>query len=130
MTTTAAVDRTAARAALGLAGLLTVTGTLHLVAPRRFDPAVPDWLPGDPLAWELGSGVAELGCAVLLALPRTRRLGGWAGAAMFVAVFPGNLDMVRTARTPTARAVTLLRLPLQVPLVRWAWRVARDPGWP
>ena len=125
MTTTARGLRDTDRTALGLAGLLTLTGTLHLVVPRRFDPAVPDWLPGNRLAWELGSGVAELGCAVLLAVPRTRRLGGWASAALFVGVFPGNLDMVRTARTPTARAVTLLRLPLQVPLVHWAWRVGR-----
>ena len=56
---------------------------------------------------------------------RTRRLGGWATAALFVAVFPGNVTMVVTARTPRARAVTLARLPLQVPLVLWAVRVAR-----
>lgn len=125
MATRASPDPRADRTALGLAALLTLTSTLHFVVPHRFDPAVPAWLPGSRLGWEIGSGVAELGCALLLAVPRTRRLGGYAAAALFVAVFPGNLDMVRTARTPTARAVTLLRLPLQVPLVRWGWRVAR-----
>ena len=117
--------RTADRTALGLAALLAGTGTLHLVDPHRFDPAVPTWLPGSRLGWELVSGVAELGCAALLALPRTRRLGGWATAALFVAVFPGNLDMARRARSPRGRAITLARLPLQVPLVVGAWRVAR-----
>ena len=121
--TTAA--RTADRTALGLAALLATTGTIHLVDPHRFDPAVPTWLPGSALAWELVSGVAELGCAALLAMPRTRRLGGWASAGLFVAVFPGNLDMARRARSPRGRVVTLLRLPLQVPLVVWAWRVGR-----
>ncbi len=116
----------ARRTALGLASLLTTTGTLHLLAPHRFDPAVPPWLPGSPLGWELGSGVAELGCAALLAVPRTRRTGGYLTAALFVAVFPGNLDMARRARSPRGRAITYARLPLQVPLVWWAWRVGRD----
>lgn len=113
---------TAARA---LAGLLLVTGTAHLVRPHVFDPALPDWLPGTKRAWALGSGVAELVCGGLVALPRTQRLGGLACAALFVVVFPGNVHMVTTAATPARRAVTVARLPLQVPLVLWAWRVAR-----
>lgn len=116
------------RSARALAGLLLSTGTLHLVRPRTFDAALPDWLPGTKRAWALGSGVAELLCAGLVALPRTRRLGGYACAALFVAVFPGNVHMVRTARTPRARAITVARLPLQVPLVLWALRVAKAPG--
>ena len=114
------------RTALGLAALLTASGTLHLVDPHRFDAAVPTWLPGSQLGWELASGVAELGCAALLAVPRTRRLGGYATAVLFAAVFPGNLDMARRARSTRGRVLTLARLPLQVPLVRWAWRVGRD----
>ena len=113
------------RTARSLAGMFAFTGTVHLVRPQTFDPALPDWLPGSKRAWALGSGVAELACAGLVALPRTRRTGGLACAALFVAVFPGNVHMVRTARTPRARTLTLLRLPLQAPLVWWAWRVAR-----
>jgi uncharacterized membrane protein len=117
---------TSNRPALGLAGLLTFTGAVHLVRPSTFDAALPDWLPGTKRAWALGSGVAELACAVLVALPPTRRLGGWASAALFVVVFPGNLHMVTTARTPAARAATIARLPMQVPLVLWALRAARS----
>ena len=113
------------RAALGLAGLLLVTGTVHLVRPHVFDAALPDWLPGSKRAWALGSGVVELVCGGLSALPRTHRLGGYASAVLFVAVFPGNVHMVRTARTPRTRAATIARLPLQVPLVLWALRAAR-----
>ena len=113
------------RAAFSLAGLLTFTGTAHLVRPHTFDPALPDWLPGSKRAWALGSGVAELACAALVAVPATRRFGGRATAALFVAVFPGNVHMATNARTPRARAVTLARLPLQVPLVLWALRAAR-----
>lgn len=116
------------RTALSLAALLAATTTVHFVRPHVFDVAVPDWLPGRKLDWEIGSGFAELACAVLVAHPRTRRLGGYAAAALFVAVFPGNLAMVPKARTSRERAITLLRLPLQVPLVWWAWRVARPAG--
>ena len=118
-------QRTTHRAAVALAGLLLFTGSVHLVRPHVFDAALPSWLPGSRRAWALGSGVAELACAGLVGLPRTRRLGGWATAALFVAVFPGNVHMVSTAETPQARAVTLARLPLQVPLVLWALRAAR-----
>lgn len=116
---------TTTRPAVALAGLLAFTGTAHLVRPATFDAALPDWLPGTKRVWALGSGVAELACGALVALPRTRRVGGWTTAALFVAVFPGNLHMATTARTSRARAVTLARLPLQVPLVLWALRVAR-----
>lgn len=112
-------------AAAALAGLLTFTGTVHLIRPHVFDAALPPWLPGSRRSWAIGSGIAELVCAAAVAAPWTRRWGGYATAALFVAVFPGNLEMARTARTPKARVVTLARLPLQVPLVGWAWRVAR-----
>lgn len=112
-----------------LSALLAATGALHFVRPRPFAAIVPRQL-GRPLPWVYASGAAELGCAVALAVPRTRRHGGVAAAVLFVAVFPGNLQMAVTAvRSPRAsaayRALTLARLPLQVPLVLWALRVAR-----
>ncbi|SDV00295.1 Uncharacterized membrane protein [Microlunatus sagamiharensis] len=113
-------------AARALAGLLLSAGTIHLVRPHVFDAALPDWLPGSKKAWALGSGVVELTCGALVAVPRTQHLGGLASAALFVAVFPGNVHMATLARTPRARAVTLARLPLQVPLVLWALRAARE----
>ena len=113
------------RPALALAALLTTTGTIHLVRPHTFYAALPDWLPGSKRAWAIGSGLAELACAGCLWLPRTQRAGGYASTALFVGVFPGNVHMVTTARSPRAKIITVLRLPLQVPLVWWAWRVAR-----
>ncbi|ROS76556.1 putative membrane protein [Cellulomonas sp. PhB143] len=112
-----------------MAGALTTTGILHLVRPRTFDPLIPEAL-GPARPWVYGSGVAELACAAAVALPRTRRLGGLASAALFVGVFPGNVTMALKSR-PDARSVAMRpavawsRLPLQVPLVVWALRVAR-----
>ncbi len=118
--------------AVGLAALLGSSGVLHLVRPQVFEPLIPHGL-GPPRAWVVGSGVAELACAVALAVPRTRRLGGAASAALLVGVFPGNvkmaLDARRGARSWARRpAVAWGRLPLQVPLVAWAVSVAREQG--
>ena len=112
-----------------LSGLLTVTGTLHFVVPDVFADIVPPQLPA-PTALVYASGVAELACAAGLAVPRTRRVAGWATAALFVAVFPGNIQMALDAgdRSAAYRAAVYARLPLQVPLVVWAVSVARVSG--
>jgi uncharacterized membrane protein len=109
-----------------LASLLTVTGTLHFVAPRPFAVIVPEQLPS-PYALVYASGAAELACAAGLALPRTRRFAGWATALLFVAVFPANVRMALDAegRSDAYRWATYARLPVQVPLVLWAASIAR-----
>lgn len=111
------------RTAVRLAALLTATGTLHFATPRTFDTLIPPALPGSARFWTYASGVAELVVAGLLAAPRTRRAGGSLAAALFVAVFPGNVWAVRVYwRRPLLRVVMLARLPLQVPLVTAALR--------
>ena len=110
-----------------LSGLLMVTGSLHFVFPKTYAQIIPPQLPA-PEALVYLSGVAELACALGLALPRTRRLAGWTTAALFVAVFPANVQMALDAdgRSEAYQWVTYARLPLQVPLVVWAVSVARS----
>lgn len=122
------------RASLGLLiGMLAGVGTLHLVHPRPFGQMVPEVL-GNPRPWIYASGAAELTGAALLAVPRTRRFGGWWATLVFVAVFPGNVKAaldggMRNAPAPLdSAAVAWLRLPLQLPLVLWALRHARRPA--
>ena len=105
--------------------LLGGSGVLHLVRPRTYESLVPPEL-GAARPWVLGSGVAELGTAALLALPATRRAGGWASAALLIGFVPAHLHTVRLVRgRPGPTAVAVARLPLQWPLVRAALRVAR-----
>lgn len=115
-----------------LAVLLAAAGATHLAAPQVYAPLIPRQL-GPPGPWVLWSGVAELACAAGLLHPRTRRVAARASAALFVAVFPGNVQMAVSAlgsgRAGAAtKALLLGRLPLQAPLVRWALRVAREAG--
>ncbi|WP_371614434.1 hypothetical protein [Streptomyces sp. NBC_00454] len=110
-----------------LAGLLAGAAVAHAVVPKQFDAIVPRSLPGSPRGWTYASGVAELALAAGVAHPRTRRVAAMATAAFFVGVFPANVKMAADARrrSPALRAVTVGRLPLQVPLVMWARSVSR-----
>jgi uncharacterized membrane protein len=111
--------------ALTMAGALTATGVLHLVRPQVYDWMIPPEL-GPARPWVLGSGVVELGAAVLLAVPATRRAGGWAAVALLVGVLPAHAQTVRASRhRPEKLAVALARIPFQVPMVTSALKVAR-----
>jgi len=105
-------------------GAFLVSGTVHLVKPEVYEPLMPSWVPAHREVI-LASGVAELACAVGLMLRPTRRLAGLAGAALLVCVYPGNLKMAvdasRTRNTPF-KAAAYARLPLQLPMIRGAWR--------
>nr|WP_245354344.1 hypothetical protein [Brachybacterium sacelli] len=108
--------------------LLGGAGLLHVARPAPFDSIVPPALPGSARGYTYASGAAELGVAGLLAIPRTRRLGGLAATALFIAVFPANIQMAydwRHAR-PRKRVIAYGRLPLQGVLIAQALHVARS----
>ena len=106
-----------------LGGLLAGTGALHFLLPGSFDQIVPAVLPA-PRLWTYASGIVELAVAAAVLAPRTRARGALAAAVLFVAVFPANVQHALQT-DGTERLVALLRLPLQVPLVLWAWQVRR-----
>lgn len=121
-----AEDAKLRRYGLIMAGALLVMGTLHFVVPRPFDRIVPAWVPGAARSWTYASGIAELSAGALLAVPRTRRLGAVLAAATLVVVFPANIQMAIDEPPTSAYGVALLaRLPLQVPLIAVAVRIAR-----
>jgi len=123
--------RPSQKPALRLAALLLGAGTMHFVAPKFFDSTVPTQLPGEARTYTYVSGVAELAIGTALAVPRTRRLGGGLAALLFVAVFPANVNMavdwLKSSKTTNVqKAVVLLRLPLQIPLVTESLKARRQ----
>ncbi|MGV0715228.1 hypothetical protein ABQE93_07485 [Mycolicibacterium sp. XJ662] len=113
-----------------MAAMLLGVGSLHFLAPKPFDAIVPAELPGSARFYTYASGVAELGTAALLAAPKTRRLGALAAVALFVSVFPANVNMVRLwSQEPkkplVLRIGALARLPLQIPMVLQAVKIYR-----
>ncbi len=104
-----------------MAGLYLLAGVAHFVVPGIFLQIMPPWVPSPKLVNKL-VGVAEILLGLLLLYPRTQQLAAWLIIALLVAVFPANIRHFNLARK-SGRGVLLatLRLPLQVPLVYWAW---------
>jgi len=133
MTTDVAVVAGAdqARGLLGarlVAGAFLVSGVVHLVRPEVFDRLVPRGLPRRREA-VVASGVAELVCAA--GLLTRRRWAPRASAVLLLLVWPGNWYFaVQTQRNPRAsamlRVVAWVRVPLQVPMIRWVLRSGHD----
>jgi len=111
-----------------LAAMLLGIGTLHFVTPKPFDAIVPAELPGSARVYTYASGVAELGTAGLLLAPRTRKVGGLIAIALFLAVYPANINMVRLWRDKPLfmRLGALARLPLQIPMITEAFKIYRS----
>jgi len=121
-------------AVLGLCALLAASGVLHFAVPAPYRSIVPAPLRPQAAAVVAVSGACELVCAALLLSRRTRGLGALATVALFVAVFPANIQMALDSGFPhpplelNRALIAWLRLPLQAPLILWALRVRRSRG--
>ena len=120
-----------------LGSVLVLTGVAHLTFARtEFQAQVPPWFPADADLVVLVSGVVEVlvGAALLVAWRHpARSVVGLATAALFVAVFPGNIAQLTEHRdafgltSDTARAIRLLFQPV---LVVWAvWSTGARRVW-
>jgi uncharacterized membrane protein len=111
-----------------LAALLLGAGTTHFLMPKPYDAIIPTELPGSPRFYTYASGVAELTSGALLLSPRTRRAGALAAVAVFIAVFPANVNLVRLWRKKPLpmRIAAIARLPMQIPMITEALKVLRN----
>jgi uncharacterized membrane protein len=107
-----------------LAGLFLLAGTIHLLDPTLFLPAMPPRIPFH-LACIIVSGVCELlgGIGLLMPVLVIQRAAAWGLTALLIAVFPANIHMalahVQVNGFPKDAWVEWARLPLQ-PLLVWA----------
>jgi uncharacterized membrane protein len=110
-----------------IAALLLGSGVLHFVMPKPYDSIVPVELPGSQRFYTYASGVAELASGALLLSPRTRKLGALSAVALFVAVFPANLNLLRLWKNKPLlmRLGAIARLPLQIPMITESLKVYR-----
>lgn len=111
-----------------MGALLVGMGVLHFVAPQPFDTIVPAELPGGARLYTHASGVAEVATGALILVPRTRRIGALAAIALYLAVYPANINMVRLwwKKGWPARIAAIARLPLQFPMITQAAKVYRN----
>ncbi|MGE2728468.1 DoxX family protein [Mycolicibacterium vaccae] len=123
-------QQSATRAYRAAASLLGI-GALHFIAPKPFDGIVPAELPGSARTYTYASGVAEIGIGAMLLSPRTRRLGALGAVALYLSVFPANVNMVRLwfrdpSKSLPMRLVSIARLPMQIPMITQAVKIYRQ----
>jgi uncharacterized membrane protein len=111
-----------------MGAMLVGMGVLHFVAPKPFDTIVPVELPGTPRFYTYASGAAEVATGGLLIAPQTRKVGALAAVALYLAVFPGNVNMVRLwwDKPLPMRIAAIARLPLQIPMITQALKIYRE----
>lgn len=99
-------------------------GVLHFVSPKGFERIVPRWLPA-PRALVYLSGAAELAGGLGLLIPFTQVWAAWGLIALYVAVFPANVNMavndLPLGRQKLPKWALWARLPLQAVFIAWAW---------
>ena len=105
-----------------LIGAFTLSGTAHVLKPSLFFELIPPAL-GSPLFWTVSSGILELVCA--FALYQRYWWAPYLTTAALAIVWVGNWWMAISLFSEgvnLAFAVAALRLPLQIPMMIWAWR--------
>lgn len=101
-------------------------GINHFIHPAGYYTIIPPYLPNHYLI-NILAGIAEIICAVLLAIPVTRKLGAYLVVAMLIAFIPAHIYMIQKGGCMGAEICiplwgAWLRLfPLQFVLIAWAW---------
>jgi uncharacterized membrane protein len=111
-----------------LAGFVTYAGVRHFTNPAPFVQIVPRGWPA-PEALVAISGAAEIAGGIGLLVPAVRRPAAWGLIALFVAVFPANVNMaVHHTRLGMGFKPWMLwaRLPLQLVLIAWAFWFTKE----
>ena len=107
------------------AALFIVAGVGHFRSTESFVKIMPPYVPMHREVVLL-SGVIEIVLGALLLIPATSSVAAWGLIALLVAVFPANIYMYHHRELfPIAPWVLLLRLPLQVVLIIWAYAYAK-----
>jgi len=108
-----------------------VAGLLHFFAPGTYERIMPPYLP---LHRELVylSGACEILGGLGLLSKRTRPVAGIGLILLLLAVLPANVQMLLDARDAGKPSwwisLLWLRLPLQLVLIAWVWKVSRPRG--
>lgn len=110
-----------------LAALFLFAGLNHFRNPEPYLAIMPPLLPF-PRELVALSGVFEMAGGAGLLFPRTRKMAAWGLVALLVAVFPANIYSafhgMKLNGSEVPRWILWARLPLQYPLICWAFSSA------
>ncbi|WP_341732624.1 DoxX family protein [Microcoleus sp. EPA2] len=107
-----------------LAVAISVVGVLHFAVPAPFIKIMPPQLPY-PEALVYISGFFEILGGIGLLVPPVSRAAAWGLIALFIAVFPANINQainsIPIEGIPHHPLLYWFRLPFQAVLIAWAW---------
>lgn len=106
-----------------MALLYVLAGINHFRNPRLYLKIIPEYLP-NPKFLNAVSGIAEIVFGILLIFSNTTKFAAWGIIALLIAVFPANLYMLQNQKASFGlpKWILLLRLPLQIILIWWAYQ--------
>ncbi|NRS89440.1 putative membrane protein [Flavobacterium sp. 7E] len=105
-----------------MAFIYTLAGINHFRNPRMYQKIIPDYL-SNPKLLNVISGIAEIILGIALLIPVLSNYAAWGIIALLIAVFPTHIYMYQNpkARMGLPTWVLLLRMPLQLVLIYWAY---------
>ncbi len=107
-----------------LAIAIIFVGVTHFAVPQPYVKIVPSQLPY-PLQLVYLSGFFEILGGIGLLIPRVSQAAAWGLIALFIAVFPSNINMavnhIKIDHIPSSPWFHAVRLPFQAVLIAWAW---------
>ncbi|MEH1997617.1 DoxX family protein [Nostoc sp.] len=115
-----------------LAISIIVVGVTHFIVPEPFVKIVPPQLPY-PLGLVYLSGFYEILGGIGLLVPPVSQAAAWGLIALFIAVFPANINMavnhIKLEHIPNSPWLHVVRLPFQAVLIAWAWWYTKSYDW-
>lgn len=107
-----------------LAISIIIVGITHFSSPDTYVKIVPPQLPY-PLQLVYISGIFEVLGGIGLLVPNVSQFSAWGLIALFIAVFPANINMavnhIHLDNIPDSPWFQAVRLPFQAVLIAWAW---------
>lgn len=105
-----------------MAALYIIAGLNHFRVPRVYERMIPPAFTA-PKALNITSGLTEIVFGILLCMPQTSAFAAWGIIALLIAIFPANVYMLmnKKAGMGVPKWILILRLPLQLVLIWWAW---------
>jgi len=102
--------------------LLIFAGSGHFTKTEFYMKAMPDYLPFQEFL-VYASGVIEILLGILLFINKTTRIAAIGIVLLLIAVFPANVHMYLnyTDFPDMTETMLLIRLPIQLVLIAWAY---------
>lgn len=105
-----------------MALLYILAGFNHFRNPKMYIRIIPSYFSNPNLINKL-SGFAEIILGIGLLIPALTEMSAWGIILLLIAIFPANLHMYLNEKASFGlpKWVLLLRLPLQLALIYWAY---------